>query len=69
MLFIVNKNAQIKTGEHVIHKADCSRMPKDKNRKDLGCYEDPRVALIEAQKYYYCVNGCKYCCAEIHLKR
>ncbi len=69
MVFVVNKYAQMKTGEHTIHKIGCIRKPKSKNIKELGDFEDARVALAEATKYYACLNGCKYCCKEIHLKR
>lgn len=69
MLFVINKNAQIKTGEHIIHKDNCKRKPKYKNIKELGDFNDLRVALAEASKYYSCINGCQYCCKKIHLKR
>lgn len=69
MLFIINKNAQLKTGEHTIHKNTCSRKPKEKNIKELGNFEDARVAIAESRKYYSCINGCSYCCKEIYLKR
>ena len=69
MLYIVNKNAQLKTGEHTIHKETCKRKPKNSNVKDLGNFEDTRVARSEASKYYSCINGCAYCCKDIHLKR
>lgn len=31
MLYLLNKNSQIKTGEHKIHKETCSRKPKRSN--------------------------------------
>lgn len=66
--YIVNKNAQMKTGEHKIHTADCKRKPKRENTKELGEFEDVVRAKYEATKYYPTVNGCKYCCVEIYLK-
>lgn len=69
MNFNVNKNAQIKTGDHIVHKSGCTRGPKNSNTKELGNFEDERVAFCEAAKYYASVNGCAYCCKNIHLKR
>lgn len=69
MQYYVNKNAQIRTGEHKIHKKGCKRMPKWSNVIDLGDFEDSRVARCEACKYYHCIDGCEYCCKEIHLKK
>ena len=69
MTFVVNKNAQMSTGEHVIHTANCSRKPKKENWIELGDFANEKVAFYEAHKYYTCVNGCKYCCNKIHLKR
>ncbi len=69
MLYKVNKNSQIKTGDHIVHTHDCIYGPKDSNAKELGYFESERVALSEAAKYYTSVNGCSYCCKSIHLKR
>lgn len=69
MLFIVNKNSQIATGEHKIHKANCKMKPKYKNVIELGDFYQAKVAQCEAQKYFANVDGCKYCCSEIHLKK
>lgn len=68
-MFLVNKNAQISTGYHKIHKSTCSRKPKIKNVIELGDFYDARVAQCEAQKYFSNINGCKYCCEEIYLKK
>ena len=62
MRYVVNKNAQIKTGDHKIHKITCKRKPKIKD------VYDSKVALCEAKKHFFNVDGCKYCCPEIHLK-
>lgn len=69
MFYVVNKNAQIRTGEHKIHKQTCNRKPKDQNLIELDDLCDSRVALCEARRYFFNVDGCKYCCPEIHLKK
>ncbi len=69
MLFVVNKNAQLKSGEHIIHQENCHHKPKEKNIIGLGNFLNDEVALFEARRYFPCVNGCKYCCPKIHLKR
>lgn len=69
MMYIINKNSQITTGEHVIHKISCLMKPQDKNAIELGDFAYDKAALVEAHRYYACVNGCKYCCKDIHLKR
>lgn len=69
MFYLLNKNAQIKTGEQMIHKSDCIMKPDYSNTIELGEFYNSKVAQIEAQKYYANVNGCKYCCNEIHLKK
>lgn len=66
--YIVNKNAQMKTGEHKIHTVKCKKKPKYQNTKELGEFDNPKLARCEATKYYICVDGCQYCCKEIHLK-
>ena len=69
MLYLLNKNSQIKTGEHKIHKETCSRKPKRSNLVELGIFYNSKVAVCEAKKYYFNCNGCKYCCPEIYLKK
>lgn len=68
-MFVLNKNAQIATGEHKIHTSSCKRKPKDENAIKIGEYYEPRVALCEAKKYFFNVDGCAFCCPSIHLKR
>ena len=36
MLYVVNKNAQIKSGEHKIHTCECQKRPKSENSIELG---------------------------------
>ena len=69
MIYYINRNAQIKTGEHMIHAFGCKYMPKKENCILLGQFYNSRVARSEAKKYFSCINGCKYCCFKIHLKR
>lgn len=69
MLYLVNKNAQIETGDHKIHKITCKRKPKDINVIKLKDVYDSKVALCEAKKYFFNVDGCKYCCPEIYLEK
>lgn len=68
-MFIVNKNAQIATGDHKIHTDECKRRPDEENSVEIGEYYDPKVALCEAKKYFYNVDGCAFCCPTIHLKK
>ena len=69
MFFLVNKNSQISTGDHKIHTSECSRKPKRANYIELGEFSDVKVAQCEARKYFYTVDGCKFCCNTIHLKK
>ena len=69
VLFLLNKNSQISTGEHKIHKKTCSKKPKYANTIELGEFYNAKVAQCEARKYYANINGCKYCCKEIYLKK
>ena len=69
MRYLVNKNAQILTGDHKIHREDCKMKPDSKNTIELGDFYNSDVAQYEAKKYFVTVNGCKYCCKEIYLKK
>ncbi len=68
MLFLVNKNAQIQTGDHKIHTCNCKRKPKKENTIELGDFYEAKVAQCEAKKYFFNVDGCAICCKAIHLK-
>ena len=59
--YYVNENAQ-STGEHEVHKSDCSFLPDASNRKYLGTFDSCQDAVREAKKYYSTVDGCYYCC-------
>lgn len=69
MLYLVNKNSQISTGDHKIHITTCKVKPKYQNTLDLGDFSNPFAAQDEARKHYINVNGCKYCCKKIFLKK
>ena len=65
--YYVNENAQ-PTGEHEVHKEDCSFLPDYTNKKYLGEYSNCKDAIKEAKKYYSNVDGCYYCCPECHTR-
>jgi len=69
MRYLINKHAQMLTGDHKIHKENCKMKPKYENIIELGDVESSEVAQYKARRYYICVNGCKYCCNEIYLKK
>lgn len=69
MRYLINKNAQILTGDHKLHKDTCKMKPNYENTMELGEFYNSDVAQCEARKYYLNVNGCKYCCNEIYLKK
>lgn len=64
MRYYVNKNAQ-SNGDHEVHLSTCSWLPDASNRIYLGDFDKSQDAL-EARKYYFQVDGCMYCCPEIH---
>lgn len=63
--YYVNKNAQ-DNGDHEVHKAGCSYMPLEHNRKYLGEFITCRSAVTEAKKTYTQSNGCYYCSNTCH---
>lgn len=63
--YYVNKNAQ-STGEHEVHKEDCSYLPDSSNRIGLGYFSSCKEAVKEAKKHYDNVDGCYYCCKPCH---
>lgn len=65
MRFYVNKDAQ-SNGDHEVHRATCSWLPKPENCQYLGDFATSEQAVWEAKKYYNQVNGCYYCCPETH---
>lgn len=69
MHYLINKNAQISTGDHKIHTIECPFKPKRENTIELGEFYDANVAQCEARKYFYNVDGCDFCCSQIHLRK
>lgn len=65
MRYYVNKNAQ-QNGDHEVHRSYCGWLPDAANRLDLGECSTPQEALRVARLYYNQVDGCAYCCPEIH---
>lgn len=65
MKFYVNKKAQA-NGDHEVHRVTCSWLPDVENRIYLGDFDTSQAALREAHKYFSQVDGCCYCCPEIH---
>ncbi|MCL6296276.1 hypothetical protein [Jejuia spongiicola] len=63
--YYVNKNAQ-SNGDHEVHKAGCSWLPKVENRIYLGDFSNCKGAVRKAKEYYSKVNGCYYCSKECH---
>ena len=63
--YYVNKKAQ-DNGDHEVHKSDCSWMPSEENRLDLGNFSNCRDAVLKAKEYYLQSNGCKHCSPECH---
>lgn len=69
MFYLLNKNSQIATGDHKIHTSDCPMKPNKNNTIELGEFYNVKVAQCEAKKYFFNVDGCKFCCKEIHLRK
>jgi len=59
-IYYVNKNAQ-PTGEHEVHKTDCSNPAEEENRQYLGSFDNCQEAVKEAKKYFDNVDGCYWC--------
>lgn len=63
--YYVNKNAQ-NNGDHEVHKQGCFWLPKPENRKYLGEFYSCFSAILEAEKYYEKVDGCRTCATTCH---
>ncbi|HST57328.1 MAG TPA: hypothetical protein VLK84_01495 [Longimicrobium sp.] len=65
--YYVNTVAQVKTGDHEVHKQGCDWMPSETNRKYLGEFTSCEGAVTEAKKTYpKTANGCKHCSLACH---
>ena len=66
--YYVNHNSQL-TGEHEVHKSNCSFLPNENNRVYLGFFDNCNDALKEAKaKGYNNVDGCAYCNSACHTR-
>jgi hypothetical protein len=63
--YLVNRNAQ-PTGEHEVHSYACKHLPLPERRQDLGWSSNSTGAMRKAKVYYSNIDGCVYCCSEIH---
>lgn len=61
MIYILNKNGQVKDETRKMHTLECGKLPKEENRiylKDCIC---PVDAMLKAKTYYSKVSHCKLC--------
>ncbi len=65
--YYVNKEAQ-SSGEHEVHREDCTHLPISRNQHFLGYYIDCYDALRKAREKYTEVDGCFYCCPACHTR-
>lgn len=63
--YYLNRNHQ-NSGEHEVHKSGCSHDPWYGNRIDLGWCSDDYEALSKAKRMVTRVDGCFWCCRDIH---
>ncbi|MCL2678827.1 MAG: zinc dependent phospholipase C family protein [Dehalococcoidia bacterium] len=70
ILYYLNKKANWMGGpHHELHKFHCSHIPSYGNRISLGLHESPKNAARAAKnKVKYEIDGCYYCCGELHNK-
>lgn len=60
--YYVNKNSY-----YEVHRADCSWLPKPKNRICLGRFGNCKPAVRKARRdYYNGANGCFFCSRACH---
>lgn len=58
---------QKKNGDHELHNEFCLYMPVIINAQYIGDFSHENEAHKEALKKYPNANGCKHCCAAIHI--
>lgn len=63
--YYVNDNAQY-TGEHEVHRSDCSYLPAD--RTYLGEHSTCWSAVAAARNVYDSVDGCFWCSNACHSR-
>ena len=62
-IYYVNKKPE-KTGEHLVHKKDCSYRPSYEICDYLGYFAKPTEAVAQAEIFLEKVEACPYCCKE-----
>ena len=65
--YFINKHAQ-ETGEHEVHREDCTWLPEDENRLYLGMFNNCIDPVKKSSHYYPMVDGCYYCCRPCHKR-
>lgn len=65
--YLANKNAQ-NSGDHEVHRSDCSYLPKQHNQKKLGEFSSCAPAVAEAKKIYPTADGCYHCSPTCHTR-
>ena len=55
-------------GDNELHHEYCLYVPVIINAQYIGEYSDDKLAIVEAQKIFPNVNGCKHCCSTIHIE-
>lgn len=64
--YYVNRNAQPVSGDHEVHREECSFMPQLQNRVPLGEHNTCQTAVAAAKRIYPDSNGCAFCSPECH---
>ena len=65
--YYANKDAQSGSGDHEVHKHDCTQGADQKNREDLGEHSTCHSAIGAAkQRGYRTADGCYYCSPACH---
>jgi hypothetical protein len=66
--FIVNRNAQVGSGDHEVHDLASTRgcLPLEENRLSLGIHATCSEAVRDAKRYYSDSNGCAWCIPGCH---
>ncbi|WP_229608386.1 hypothetical protein [Vibrio parahaemolyticus] len=65
--YYVNDEAQT-TGEHEVHKDNCTFLPSVSNRTYLGLFNFCSDAVAKAKEKHLNVDGCKFCCPACHTR-
>jgi len=55
--------------EHEVHKESCLFLPNKTENIALGKFKSPKEAFKSGKKIIDKINGCYWCCKEIHTYR